>query len=139
LASFYEQWKDDVLVVGKWFAIQAMSNQPGTLDRVKALLDHPAFDLKMPNLVRSLIGAFSQSNPVQFHQKDGSGYRFLADHVIALNAMNPQIASRMLTPLTGWSRFDLDRQHLMKAELQRVMNANDISPDVYEVASKALA
>ena len=139
LESFYADWKDDMLVIGKWFAIQAMSTQPGTLERVKALLSHPAFDIRMPNLVRSLIGAFSQSNPVQFHQKEGSGYRFLADHVIELNAINPQIASRMLTPLTAWNRYDLDRQNIMKAELQRVMNASDISPDVYEVASKALA
>jgi aminopeptidase N len=139
LAAFYQQWHADPLVVGKWFSLQATNGLPGTLARVEALVNHPAFDLRLPNQVRSLIGAFSQSNPVSFHASDGSGYRFLADHVIALNAINPQIASRMLTALTPWRRYDSDRQTLMREQLQRVAGSDNISRDVYEVASKALA
>jgi len=139
LDSFYEMWEHDSLVVGKWFTIQATASLPGTLDEVKRLIRHPAFDLRMPNHVRSLIGAFSQSNSVNFHQQDGSGYQFLADYVIELNVINPQIASRMLTALTPWRRYDVMRQQMMKTELNRIVDTPNLSPDVYEVASKALA
>jgi aminopeptidase N len=139
LEEFYRKWRDEDLVVGKWFALQATCPLPGTLDRVKDLLIHPAFDLKMPNHVRSLIGAFAQSNPVNFHAKDGAGYEFLADHVIELNAINPQIAARLLTALTPWRRYDNDRQRLMCRQLQRIAGTGNISRDVYEVAMKSLA
>jgi aminopeptidase N len=88
--------------------------------------------------VRSVIGAFSQSNPVHYHAANGEGYQFLADQVIALNSLNPQVASRMINALTSWRRFDEQRQALMKAQLQRIMQTPDISPDVYEIASKSL-
>jgi aminopeptidase N len=139
LDQFYRQWRNEALVVGKWFTLQATCPLPGTLDRVKALLSHPAFDLRLPNHVRSLIGAFSQSNPVNFHGKDGAGYEFLADHVIELNAINPQIAARLLTALTPWRRYDGDRQRLMCGQLQRIAGTEHISKDVYEVAMKSLA
>lgn len=139
LDSFYQQWKDEALVIDKWFALQATCHLPGTLTAVQALLDHPAFDMKTPNRVRSLIGAFCQSNPVNFHAADGGGYRFLGDHVIDLNAINPQIASRMVSPLTQWRRYDEKRQRLMREQLQRIADAEGISKDVYEVASKSLA
>ncbi|SMF95386.1 aminopeptidase N [Methylomagnum ishizawai] len=139
LDEFYQQWKDESLVVGKWFSIQATCHLPGTLARVRALIAHPAFDFKMPNHVRSLIGAFSQSNPVNFHAKDGAGYAFLADHVIELNTINPQIAARLLTALTPWRRYDDERQRLMCLQLQRVAGTSNISKDVYEVAMKSLS
>ena len=139
LDSFFEMWQHDSLVVGKWFTIQATASLPGTLDEVKRLIRHSAFDLRMPNHVRSLIGAFSQSNSVNFHQQDGSGYQFLADYVIELNSINPQIASRMLTALTPWRRYDVMRQEMMKTQLSRIVDTPNLSPDVYEVASKALA
>ncbi|MGZ8219189.1 aminopeptidase N [Methylomagnum sp.] len=139
VTEFYEKWKNEDLVVGKWFTLQATCYLPGTLDRVKALLAHPAFDLKTPNHVRSLIGTFAQSNPVNFHTKDGAGYTFLADHVIELNAINPQIAARLLTALTPWRRYDSDRQRLMCQQLQRIAGTANISKDVYEVAMKSLA
>jgi aminopeptidase N len=139
LEEFYQRWKDESLVVGKWFALQATCYLPGTLGRVRALLAHPAFDLKLPNHVRSLIGAFAQSNPVNFHAKDGAGYAFLADHVIELNSVNPQIAARLLTALTPWRRYDDERQRLMCLQLQRVAGAEHISKDVYEVAMKSLS
>ena len=139
LDAFYRQWQSEALVVDKWFALQASGSAPDTLATVTALLRHPAFDLKNPNRVRSLIGAFSQANPLHFHAANGRGYRFLTDQIIALNVINPQVASRMLTALTQWRRYDADRQTLMRAALERIMTTEAISKDVYEVASKSLA
>ncbi|MEI6335102.1 MAG: aminopeptidase N [Methylococcaceae bacterium] len=139
LADFYQQWQDEALVIDKWFALQASSPNPDTFANVQALMQHPAFDLKNPNRVRALIGAFSQANPLHFHAANGQGYQFLADQIIALNTLNPQVASRMLSPLTSWRRYDPDRQALIKAQLERIMTTEAVSKDVYEVASKSLA
>jgi aminopeptidase N len=139
LDSFYHQWQAEALVIDKWFALQASSSMPNTFATVQTLMQHPAFDLKNPNRVRSLIGAFSQSNPLHFHAANGQGYQFLADQIIALNALNPQVASRMLGALTAWRRYDEGRQALMKAQLERIIATEAISKDVYEVASKSLA
>ncbi|MCK5898270.1 MAG: aminopeptidase N, partial [Methylococcales bacterium] len=139
LESFYQQWQHDALVIDKWFALQATSSHTQTFKNVQALLKHDAFDLKNPNRMRSLIGSFSRGNPVRYHAKNGEGYQFLADHVILLNAINPQVASRMLTTLTQWQRFDQSRQKLMKMQLERIVNTKNISKDVYELASKSLA
>ena len=138
LASFYQQWQDEALVIDKWFALQASSIASDTFATVQSLMQHPAFDLSNPNRARSLIGAFSQGNPIHFHAKNGQGYKFLADQIIVLNSSNPQLASRMITALTSWRRFDTSRQALMKAQLERIMNTEAISKDVYEVASKSL-
>jgi len=138
LAGFYQQWQTEALVADKWFALQASSHDPDTFATVQALMQHPAFDLKNPNRVRALIGAFSQANPLHFHAANGQGYQFLADQIIALNTLNPQVASRMLSPLTSWRRYDAGRQGLMKAQLERIMTTEAISIDVYEVASKCL-
>ena len=110
----------------------------GTLERVKKLTEHPAFILKNPNKVRALISAFAQANQVRFHDQKGAGYAFLADYVIQLNRMNPQIAARLLTPLTTWKRYDRSRQNLMRTELERIMAIDNLSGDVAEVASKSL-
>jgi len=139
LDSFYVQWRQEALVIDKWFALQATSIMPNTFATVQALMRHPAFDMKTPNRVRSLIGAFSQSNPVHFHAQNGEGYRFLADQVLALNNLNPQIASRMVTGLAQWRRYDAVRQGLMKQQLQRIVATEHLSKDVYEIASKSLA
>jgi aminopeptidase N len=139
LASFYQQWQAEALVVDKWFALQASSSEPDTFATVQVLMQHPAFDLRNPNRVRSVIGAFSQANPLHFHEANGQGYAFLADQIIALNTLNPQIASRMVAALTSWRRFDSGRQALIKAQLERIIHTADISKDVYEVASKSLA
>ena len=101
-------------------------------------MDHPDFSLRNPNRVRSLIGAFCTGNPVRFHAADGAGYRFLADRVLELDPLNPQIASRLLKSMIRWRRFDRGRQELMRAELARVLAAEALSKDAYEVASKAL-
>ena len=139
LESFAEQFRDNPLVMDQWFSVQAASPLPGGLERVQALMQHPAFTLKNPNKVRALIGAFAGQNLVNFHRADGAGYRFLADQIITLNAMNPQIASRLLGPLTRWRKYDSSRQALMKGELERILASGELSSDVYEVVSKSLA
>lgn len=139
LASFAEHFKDNPLVMDQWFSVQAASPLPGALQRVQQLMEHPAFTIKNPNKVRALIGAFAGQNLINFHAADGSGYRFLADLVIQLNALNPQIASRQLAPLTRWRKYDSARQALMKAELERIRSSGELSSDVFEVVSKSLA
>ncbi|AZC18794.1 aminopeptidase N [Pseudomonas sp. CMR5c] len=139
LAVFAENFKDNALVMDQWFSVQAASPLPGGLERVKALMQHPAFNIKNPNKVRALIGAFAGQNLINFHAADGSGYRFLADLVIQLNGFNPQIASRQLAPLTRWRKYDSARQALMKAELERIRGSGELSSDVFEVVSKSLA
>ena len=138
LNAFYTQWKNEPLVIDKWFALQASSPSADAFETVQNLRLHVAFDMKNPNRVRSLIGAFSQANPVHFHAANGQGYAFLGDAIIELNAINPQVASRMLTPLTTWRKVNASRQTLMKAQLQRIMETKEISNDVYELASKSL-
>lgn len=139
LEAFAEHFKDNPLVMDQWFSVQAASTLPGGLARVRKLMEHPAFTMKNPNKVRALIGAFAGQNLVNFHAADGSGYRFLADIVIELNALNPQIASRQLAPLTRWRKYDAARQALMKGELQRIRDSGQLSSDVFEVVSKSLA
>jgi len=102
-------------------------------------MQHPAFTLKNPNKVRALIGAFAGQNHVNFHRADGAGYSFLADQVIVLDKLNPQIAARQLSPLTRWRKYDAARQQQMKSELERILASGELSPDVYEVVSKTLA
>ncbi len=138
LAQFYAQWQNEPLVIDKWFALQASSPAANAFETVQALRSHVAFDMKNPNRVRSLIGAFSQTNPLHFHAANGQGYAFLADAILELNAINPQVASRMVTPLTAWRKVEPSRQSLMKAQLQRIIDTKDISNDVFELASKSL-
>ncbi|MEX6502094.1 aminopeptidase N [Pseudomonas zhanjiangensis] len=138
LATFADFFKDNPLVMDQWFSVQAACSLPGGLRRVQQLMGHPAFTLKNPNKVRALIGAFSGQNPVNFHATDGSGYRFLADQIITLNALNPQIAARLLAPLTRWGKYDAARQALMKGELERILASGELSSDVFEVVSKSL-
>jgi aminopeptidase N len=139
LASFYQQWQAEALVIDKWFTLQATSKMPDAFDTVLGLMTHSAFDLTNPNRVRSLIGAFSQGNHLHFHAANGQGYAFLGDQIIALNDINPQVASRMLGALTSWGKYDAKRQAMMKAQLQRIITTENISKDVFEVASKSLS
>jgi aminopeptidase N len=137
LASFYENWQHEPLVVNQWFQVQAMCTQADTLARVRKLMSHPAYELKNPNRVRALIGAFCSANPVNFHAADGSGYELLAEVVSELNTLNPQIASRLLTPLTKWRRY-LGREEMMHEHLAQLAALPDLSKDVYEVVTKSL-
>ncbi len=138
LDAFYAKWKDDSLVVDKWLAVQASSRLPGTLARVRELLAHPAFDLKVPNKVYALVRSFA-ANHVRFHAADGSGYDFLAEQILALNALNPQVAARMARAFDRWKRFDAPRKARAKAALERVRDAKGLSKDVAEIVGKALA
>ena len=137
LKAFGEKWAHDPLVMDQWFTVQVSRPQPDVLERVKYLMQHPAFSLKNPNRVRALVGAFAQ-NRVNFHRLDGQGYQLLADVVIELNRLNPEIAARLITPLTRWQRFDETRQALMRSELERIKQ-QPLSSNVYEVVEKALA
>ncbi|KAL7160059.1 hypothetical protein ABFS83_01G069400 [Erythranthe nasuta] len=138
LADFYTKWQHDYLVINKWLALQAMSDVPGNVENVRKLLNHPAFDIRNPNKVYSLIGGFCGS-PVNFHAKDGSGYRFLGEVVVQLDKLNPQVASRMVSAFSRWKRYDETRQTLAKAELEMILSANGLSENVFEIASKSLA
>ena len=138
LDSFYGRWKDEPLIVDKWLAVQAGSRLPGTLARVQELLKHSAFDIKVPNKVYSLIRSFSV-NHVRFHAADGGGYAFLADQVLALDKLNPQVAARIARGFDRWKRFDPARQAKSKAQLERIRDAAGLSKDVGEIVVKALA
>lgn len=138
LAAFYQRWRDDALVVDKWLSLQATSSLPEVLTAVKALMAHESFSLRNPNKVRALIGAFCQANPLHFHAADGEGYTFFAEQVLALDALNPQIAARLMTALSRWRRFDAARQAKMRGQLERILASPQLSPDVYEIASKTL-
>ncbi|MCP5367889.1 MAG: aminopeptidase N [Hyphomicrobiales bacterium] len=139
LADFHQRHKDNPLVMDKWLALQAISALPNTIARIEELLQHPAFSLRNPNKVRALVGMFANANPLRFHAADGAGYRLLADRVLELDPLNPQVAARLLPPLGRWRRFDPGRQDLMRAELDRILGTDGLSPDVYEIASKAMA
>ena len=139
LDEFYDKWTDDVLVVNKWLSVQAMSHLPGTLDNVRKLTRHTAFDIKNPNKVRALIGTFCSANQAQFHAADGEGYTFLTEFVIQIDALNPQIAASLLSPLTRWKRMDSHRQSLMKKALESILSHTGLSRDVFEITSKSLA
>ena len=138
LNDFYQRWHHDPLVLDKWFAIQAASSRPDTLEKVQELLQHPDFTFDNPNRVRSLVGVFSQGNPAAFHDESGGGYVFLADQVLKLDSRNPQIAARLLTAMTRWRRYDDSRRQLMRAQLERIAKTAGISKNVDEITSKSL-
>ena len=139
LHAFYDKWQNESLVVDKWFSLQATSRLPNTLDKVIALTEHPAFNLKNPNKVRALISSFCNANQARFHDKSGAGYQFLADYVLALDKLNPQIAARMSNAFSQWRRYDQDRQDKMKLQMSRIQGQQGLSRDVYEVISKSLS
>ncbi len=139
LNEFYNKWQKETLVVDKWFNLHALSSLPNTLQRVKALMDHPAFDLKNPNKTRALIGVFSQFNYLRFHDISGEGYAFLAEQVLTIDTFNPQLAARLIAPLILWRKYDKQRQALMNNELERIAKVPRLSNDLYEIVTKSLA
>lgn len=138
LAHFEARWHDDPLVLDKWFSLQAMSPAPGALTRVQALMRHPVFSLSNPNRVRAVLGSFANGNPVHFHARDGSAYRFIADQVLELDAINPQIAARLAGSLSRWKRYDAGRQASMQECLCRIETRPGLSRDVLEIVSRSL-
>ncbi len=138
LALFYDKWKDEALVVDKWFRVQATSFLPGALDRVKALTAHPAFDIRNPNRFRALVHAFAMDNPVHFHAADGSGYRWVAEQLVALDRLNPQVAARLARAVDRWRKYDSGRQAHARAALESIRDAQGLSGNVGEVVGRAL-
>ena len=139
LARFYETWQKDPLVLDKWFTVQALSTRADTFDRVAALARHPDFTLANPNRVRALVGAFAMSNPVRFHAADGAGYAFVAEQIIALDALNPQVAARLARAFDRWRKFDAKRQAHARQALERIRDSGGLSKDTLEVVTKSLA
>ena len=136
--AFYDRYRGDSLVVDKWFGLQAMSQRIETLAEVEALMQHGDFTLANPNRARSLIGNFAM-NQWAFHRIDGAGYRFVADRILDLDRINPQVASRLVPPLGRWRRFEPKRAALMRTQLERIVASAGLSKDVFEQASKSLA
>jgi aminopeptidase N len=139
LQQFYDQWHHEPLVLDKWFSLQASSRLPSTPDNVRNLLQHADFNIKNPNRVRSLVGVFAAANPYYFHAKNGDGYEFLAEQVIKLDTLNPQIAARLVSVFTRWKKYDQHRQNLILEKLRQIKETNGLSKDVYEIVSKSLA
>lgn len=137
LAAFYDRYKDNALVVDKWFTLQALSLHPDVIDHVRTLAGHPDFTMKNPNRVRSLHMAFA-GNPKGFHKADGEGYRMVADVILALDPINPQTAARFVPALGRWRRIEGGRAALMKGELERIMAAGNLSRDTFEQVSRSL-
>ena len=144
LAAFHERYRDDALVLDKWFQLQAgawrwSASAPATLEQVRALMDNPAFSLSNPNKVYALLGGYFKANAAEFHREDGAGYAFWAEQVIALNRSNPQVASRMARALEGWRKFTPEIQARIRVALEKVAAEEGLSPDVAEIVGKALA
>jgi aminopeptidase N len=137
LEAFYDKWKNEPLVVDKWLAVQSTTRLPSALADVKRLMAHPAFNIRNPNKVYALVGGF-RGNQVRFHAADGSGYAFLADQVIALDAINPQVAARMARGFDRWKKFDAARQSHARAALERIRGTKGVSKGVLEITTRAL-
>jgi len=138
-ASFERRWRDEPLVLDKWFSLQAKSLRDDTLRTVRALIAHPRFNARNPNRVRALVGAFALGNFARFHAQDGSGYAFAAEQVRLLDAMNPQLASTIAGAFSLWKRFTGPRRTLMRQSLEEIARAPSLSPDVSEIVSRTLA
>jgi len=138
LESFRAKWQNDKLAMDKWFFVQAISRRPDTLERVTVLLDHPQFDIRNPNKIYNLIGAFAGANPVRFHAEDGSGYAFLADMVLRIDPKNPQVAARLMGQFSRIARYDERRRKQMRGQLARILAAPGLSTDVLEIATRSM-
>ncbi len=136
-AHFHERFKNDPLVLDKWLSLQASSPLPGTVDQVRALMKHSTFDMKNPNRVRSLVGAFA-GNQLRFHAADGGGYALVGETIRALDSINPQVAARMAGAFENWRRYGEQRQALMRAELKKTTAITGLSANLFEVATKML-
>ena len=138
LAAFEKKWQHDSLVMDKWFAMHARSKVPNALQNVKTLMQHSSFNINNPNKVRSLIGVFAGQNAFHFHNPDGSGYEFVAEQVVYLNDINPQIASRLVRTLMRWGKYTQPCGEKMREQLEVIAAHKNLSKDVYEIVSKSL-
>ena len=138
LEDFYRRFRDNPLVLDKWFALQAAAQREDTLEQVQRLASHPLFAIGNPNRLRALVGTFAY-NHWAFHRADGRGYAFVADMIIAADTLNPQTAAKMVPPFGRWRRFEPNRSRLMQAALERIASLPVLSKDVFEQVSKILA
>lgn len=138
LQQFEQQYRDEALVMNLWLQVQAANSQPGGLQRVEALETHASFTLGNPNKIRSLIGGFCNANLVNFHNPDGSGYEFLKQRILTLHSRNPQVAARLMTPLTRWKKFPEPNSSQMRGALQVIADERGLVKDIYEIAIKSL-
>jgi aminopeptidase N len=136
---FFLRWQRNALVMDKWLSLQALSSLADTLDTVQRLMQHPVFSLKSPNKVRALVGAFAHGNQLRFHTADGAGYKLVADTVLALDPLNPQAASRLVSAFESWRRFDPGRQVLIQTELKRIAKTRTLSPNLTEMVERMLS
>lgn len=139
LAEYDDKWHQDGLVMDKWLMLQAISPAEDVLTTVRSLLTHRSFTLSNPNRIRALIGAFAMHNPQAFHATDGSGYQFMVEMLTELNSRNPQVASRLIEPLIRLKRYDENRQQMMRAALEQLKALPNLSGDLFEKITKALA
>ncbi len=138
LAAFEARFQDDPLALDKWFAVQATMPGRPTLDRVKALLQHSRFSLRTPNRVYALLSSFAHGNPSEFHRPDGAGYDFIADLVVAIDGINPQVASRLMSAFRTWKTLEPDRRIMARNAIQRVADMPGLSRDIADIAGRAL-
>jgi len=139
MVDFDNKWFENGLVMDKWFALQASLSSDAVIDNINALFNHRSFDYNNPNRLRALVGTFVSVNSHHFHAIDGSGYRFLTDQLIKLNSQNPQVASRLITPLIQFKRLDVTRVSLIKEQLNRLLHIENLSLDLFEKVTKALS
>ena len=135
---YYEQWQDTALVVDKWFSAQAMSYAEGSLETIKALFEHEAYSLQNPNRARSLLGPLI-ANSSAFHQPSGAGYQFVADKIMQLDAINPQVAARMANAFLHWRKLVPKQAELMKQQIERMVSSANLSNDLNELMTTSLA
>jgi aminopeptidase N len=137
LDHFYARWQDEPLVLDKWFAVQARSARPDSVETVRGLLSHPKFSLKNPNRVRALIGSFVHANPTGFNRADGAGYKLLAGQALGIDRFNPHVAARLLGAFESWRILEPGRQARARAVLEDLA-ARPLSTDSYEIVTKTL-
>jgi aminopeptidase N len=137
-AEFYARYATDPLVVDKWFLLQAMTPQAGTLEKVRDLTGHPAFTAANPNRLRALVGAFAQGNPTQFNRADGGGYAFLADQLLKIDPKNPQLAARLATAFRSWRIMEAGRRAKAQEQLERIKRTPGLSRDLSDIVERAL-
>ena len=136
--EFENRWRKNTVVMDKWFALQAISSLPKTLENVRALTKHPSYEKNNPNKIRALISTFSRFNQLRFHTTDGSGYEFLAEQVLRLDPINPQAAARLVSVFNNWKNFAVVHKTKMNDQLQRIIKTPNLSGDTFEIVSKAL-
>ena len=137
-SEFENRWRKNTVVMDKWFALQAISCLPKTLDHVRKLTNHSAYERNNPNKIRALISTFSRFNQLRFHAADGSGYDFLAEQVLRLDPLNPQTAARLVSVFNNWKSFAAVNKTKMSDQLQRIVKTPKLSGDVFEIVSKTL-